>query len=113
MVKHNKKGYKPSPPPKNCYDLSEIKQKIRSREFLIKSNAAEEAFRDFGWGISEILEVYALLEKKHFYKTDISRYKPGVLIDVYKGNIKGEKVYTHFYVDDTINKLVINSFHQM
>jgi hypothetical protein len=113
MDKRKNKGFKPPPSPQSYYNLSEVKQKILNGGFLIKPNAVEEAFKDFGWGISEIVEVYRLLQPKHFYKTDSSKYKPGILIDVYKGNIKGENVYTHFYIDDTINKLVINSFHQI
>ena len=95
------------------YTLSEVIEKINNGQFLINSNAARLAFQDFGWEISDIVKAYRKLQPKHFYKSDNSRSKPGLVIDVYKAYLFGENIYTHFYIDDTIKKLVINSFHKL
>ena len=60
-----------------------------------------------------IINVYRKLQPKHFYKTDSLKVKPGLFIDVYKAHLFGEDVYTHFYIDDTMHELVINSFHKL
>ena len=92
------------------YKLSEVVQKINDGQFLIRENATKYALHDFGWGISEILKVYNMLKPKHFYKTDNSRIIPRLVIDVYRAHLYGEDIYTHFYIDDAMGKLVINSF---
>jgi hypothetical protein len=112
MAKRKKKLTKASHP-SSYYKLSEVTQKINSGQFLIRSNATREAFQDFGWGIADILNAYRMLKPNHFCKTDNSKAKPGLVIDVYKAHLFGEDVYTHFYIDDTITKLVINSFHKL
>lgn len=104
--KKSTKGFRP----RSYYELSEVVQKINSGQFLIKENAILYALQDFGWGISDIMNAYRMLKPKHFYKTDDSKAKPGLVIDVYKAHLNGEDIYTHFYIDDSENKLVINSF---
>lgn len=96
--------------PTGYYKLSEVVLKINSGQFLINSNAIRHAFQDFGWETSDIKHIYKKLQPKHFYKSAVSRSKPGLVIDVYKAHLNGEDVYTHFYIDDTSNKLIINSF---
>ena len=96
---------------KGFYQLSEIRHKIAAGEFLIKSNAIKYAFQDFEWGKEDILNVYRKLQPKHFTKKENSRIKkPTVVIDSYEANLYGEDVYTHFYIDNTNGKLIINSF---
>lgn len=109
MTKRKKKSTK-VPHPTSFYKLSEVIQKINDGQFLIRDNATQCALCDFGWGTSEILKVYNMLKPKHFYKTDNSKIIPILVIDVYKAHLYGEDVYTHFYIDDSIGKLVINSF---
>jgi hypothetical protein len=78
---------------------------------MIHSNALRCAFQDFEWGKEGIFNVYRKLQPRHFLKKANSKIKrPTVVIDYYKANIDGEDIYTHFYIDDTIGKLVINSF---
>ena len=94
----------------NHYDLSEIKQKIDDGSYLIRENAKQSAYQDFGWEAPDIKKFYKKLKLRHFCKTDILECKPGVVIDVYKAHLYGEDVYTHFYIADDL--LVINSFHR-
>ena len=98
------------PHPTSYYRLAEVVQKINSGQWLIRSNAIRDAYKEFGWGIFDIINAYRMLKPKHFYKTDSSKAKPGLVIDVYKARLNGEDVYTHFYIDDAFNKLIINSF---
>ncbi len=96
--------------PRSYYDLSEVIQKISDGQVLIQRNASEYASNDFGWGRTEILKAYSMLKPKHFYKTGNSRNIPRLVIDIYKARLYGEDIYTHFYIDDSVEKLVINSF---
>lgn len=96
---------------KSFYQLSEIRQKIAAGEVIIHPNAVKCAFQDFEWGIEDIFNVYRQLQPKHFSKKENSRIKkPTVVIDYYEASLYGEDIYTHFYIDDTNGKLVINSF---
>jgi hypothetical protein len=93
------------------YQLSEVRQKIAAGDVMVHPNAIRCAFQDFGLGIEGILNVYRKLQPRHFFKKANSRIKkPTVVIDYYKASIDGEDIYTHFYIDDTNGKLVINSF---
>ncbi len=97
---------------KSHYHLSEVIQKINNGQILIKPNAARDAYQKFGWGFSDIKDAYRKLQLKHFHKTDVSESKPGVALDFYKAIINGEKIYTHFYINDKSKFVVINSFHE-
>ena len=84
---------------------------IAQGKVLINSNALDDARRDFGWETADILDALGRLQPKHFYKSDTSRTKPAIVLDVYKApSLKGEDVYTHFYIDDEDIVLVVNSF---
>lgn len=98
--------------PKSYYPLSEVIQKINNGQVLIKPNATTDAFQLFGWGLSDIKDAYRKLLPNHFYKTNVSKSKAGAVLDFYKATINGEKIYTHFYIDDKSKFLVINSFHE-
>ena len=93
------------------YPLTEVCQKIDSGKFLINDNAKQTAEQDFSWKHDDVKRAYKLLKRKHFIKTEYSEARPGFVIDCYRGHIRGEDVYTHFYIDDN-GKLVINSFKQ-
>lgn len=98
---------------KSHYQLSEVIQKINNGQVLIKKNAEMDADRQFGWGLSDIENAYRKLKSKHYYKSAFSECKSEVIIlDVYKATIKGEIIYTHFYIDDRSGFLIINSFHE-
>jgi len=93
------------------YSLNEVVQKINNGHVLIKPNAVRDAFQLFGWGISDIKVAYMKLKPRHFHKTDVSKVKAGVYLDFYKATINGERIYTHFYINNE-SILVINSFHR-
>jgi hypothetical protein len=97
---------------KSYYGLSEVIQKVNSGQVLIRPNAIRDAYQEFGWELSDIKDAYRKLQTKHFHKTDVSKYLPGVALDFYKATINGEKIYTHFYIDDKSQRLIINSFHE-
>ena len=97
---------------KSLYQLAEVIQKINNGQVLINKNAEDDAYQQFGWGLSDIKDAYRKLRPKHFHKTNVSKYIPGVAIDTYKATINGEQIYTHFYINDKSKLLVINSFHE-
>ena len=93
------------------HPLIEIRRLKHRRKYLINSNALESARQDFGWIKQDIIDALNKLQHKHYHKTNASRVKPGVMIDFYRARgLKGEDIYTHFYVDPDSGKLVINSF---
>ncbi len=94
------------------YQLSEVIQKINNGQVLINPDVLTDAYQLFGWDSSDIKDAYRKLQAKHFHKTDASKYLPGVALDFYKATINGEKIYTHFYIEDKSKFLVINSFHE-
>lgn len=110
MSKQNKR--KIPPHPKSYYPLEEVKQKIQDGDVVIRENAQKNALKDFGWGKQDIYKMYMMLGKHHFYKSETSKLSPLIVIDHYKAHLSGEDIYTHFYIDDYSNKLVINSFKQ-
>lgn len=103
--------------PQSYYSLTEIKQRITNREVVITPDVSQDALKDFGWGISEIKDALMKLQPKHFYKTDRHEKKStlveNVYLDVYKARINGENVYTHFYMYENSNILVIDSFKRI
>lgn len=101
----NGKSYKQS-----SYNLADVRRKIFEGLVKINRDAATDAFQIFGWKEKDIIAVYRKLKPVHFYKTDESRFKPGIMIDIYKADINGEHIYTHFYVNQD-GLLIINSFH--
>ncbi len=108
MVRKNRNCLKST---HSYYLLSEVISKINNNEFLIKPNALECAFNDFGWRHDDIIKAFKLLKPRHYNKTDYSTARPGFVLDFYNGTIMSEHIYTHFYIgDDGI--LVINSFKQ-
>jgi hypothetical protein len=94
------------------YKLADVKNKIAANRVLINLNARQSAFNDFGWHWEDIIDVYSKLRPQHFYKTEQSLFKFPLWIDVYKAHLRGEDIYTHFYIDDENETLIINSFHR-
>lgn len=95
--------------PNSYYSLTEVVQKINEGQVRINSNATRDAFQLFGWGLSDITDAYRKLQPKHFCKTEVSKAIPRVYLDFYKATINGERIYTHFYINNK-SVLVINSF---
>jgi hypothetical protein len=100
--------------PQSFYALSEVRDLIDQRRVDVRPNALDDAQRDFGWETSDILDALKRLQPKHFYKSDASAKKYGVVLDFYKAcGLKGEDVYTHFYIDDEKGVLVVNSLKRI
>ena len=96
------------------YPLSEVRDLIDQEKVDIRSNALEDAQRDFGWGTSDILHALKRLQPSHFHKSDESDKKYRTVMDFYKAHgLKGEDVYTHFYIDDDRKVLVVSSFKKI
>jgi len=98
---------------KPYYPLQKVKDIICDDEHpekrLISSDALNRADKDFGWSEADIRDVYSKLQVKHYHK---SGEKFGITTDIYHvKKIKGEDVYTYFYMDD--GKLIIDSFHRL
>jgi hypothetical protein len=80
---------------------------------LIRDNASQDAWKDFGWDTEDIVDALNKLQNKHYHKTDSSNIRPEVMMDFYHApGLKGENVYIHFYVDPN-GKLIINSLKRM
>ena len=94
------------------YRLEEVIQKINSGQVKFRGNALRDAYKLFGWKVSDIKIAYRKLKPKHFHNTNPSINVPGVIIDAYKATIKGEKIYTHFYIDIDSRFLIVDSFHE-
>ncbi|TRZ50630.1 hypothetical protein D4S03_06395 [bacterium] len=93
------------------YPLKKIRELVDKEQVTINPNASETALSDFGWETDDILAAIKKLQPKDFHKPDPSIYKSDTIIDIYKAdNLKGEKVYTHFYIDKETGLLIINSF---
>lgn len=107
-----RKTKKPIHRPKSFYPLEEVKQKIADGKVVINENALGRAYQDFGWESKDILDAYRMLKETDYCKSDRSKMNPFIEIDYYKAYIKGENIYTHFYISGDSDFLIINSFHK-
>jgi hypothetical protein len=114
MGNRKKAKRRASSKPESFYSLSEVRQMVDQGKILLRPNALDDAQRDFGWDTRDILDALRKLQPRHFYKSDTSAKKPAVVLDFYKApGLKGEDVYTHFYIDDENSVLVVNSFKRV
>ncbi len=68
----------------------------------------------FEWRLHDILDALGRLQSKHFYKSDVSQNDPHLILDFYEAcGLKGEDVYTHFYIDRDTDTLIVNSFKEI
>ena len=96
------------------YGLSEVKKLIREGKVRIQGNALDGARDAFGWRPHDILDALGRLQSKHFNKSDVSQNDPHSMLDIYKARgLKGENVYTHFYIDRDTDTLIVNSFKEI
>ena len=109
MAQSSKKGGK-GPKKKPWYPLSDVKSKISQGKYYVNPDVQSTANKDFGWDQADIVDAFSKLQRKHYHKTMPSNHKPGTMLDVYHAKgLKGEKVYTHFYIEG--DHLIINSLH--
>jgi hypothetical protein len=97
---------------KSYYSLDRVVQKINDRQLWINEDVQEDARIQFGWRISDIKNAYRKLQPKHFVRSAMSEKLFGVVLDYYIAIIDGEKIFTHFYIDNETDLLIINSFHK-
>jgi len=96
------------------YSLKEVRTLIETERVLVTVNALVKAQKDFGWGMDDILNAVKSLRLKDFHKYEQARIDPKIVVDFYKAyGLKGEDVYTHFYIDDETGTLIINSFKKI
>lgn len=96
------------------YPLRDVKALAAKGKYQINVNASLSASEDFEWEDPDILDAIGKLQLKHFHKSEMSIAKKGAMLDFYKARgLKGEDVYTHFYIDGESGKLVINSFKEL
>jgi hypothetical protein len=98
---------------RNYYELAEVIEKIQNGKLHITKNALDCALKDFGWNIDDIKRAYLKLKPEHYYKNGDAIWNRKIVIDIYKAHINGEDIYTHFFIDDESNILVINSFKKL
>jgi hypothetical protein len=98
---------------RNYYELSEVKEKISNGQVYITKRAQDNAMADFGWGVEDIKKAYLELKTSHFYKNGDAKWNRMIVYDIYKAHINGEDIYTHFFIDDKENVLVIDSFKKL
>ena len=99
---------------KPAYTLSQVRDLIRKGKCWVNENALCDARIAFGWGRADIESALKALQVKDFYKSEPHRFVPDTMMDYYKArDLKGEKVYTHFYVDPQRRILVVSSFKEI
>lgn len=96
------------------YSLRTIAALAGRGKVKVIGDALRYARRDFGWETDDICQALKELRLSHFWKSEPSRIQPSVMIDVYKATgLRGEDVYTHFYIDPKTGELVVNSFKKL
>ncbi|MFH1312091.1 MAG: type II toxin-antitoxin system MqsR family toxin [Candidatus Eisenbacteria bacterium] len=100
--------------PKPFYGLAEVRELVREGRVLCSEQALDGARYSFGWDEPDIRDALLRLEMKHFHKSDVSEFNKWRVFDFYKARgLKGENVYTHFYVDTKVGFLIVNSFKEI
>jgi hypothetical protein len=97
------------------YPLAEVKNCLANCQYRINPDCLNDAQNDFGWNEAEVVAALLKLEESMFYGSDTLKHKPETVIDKYRCPKLhgGENVYTHFYINDNIVMLIINSFKQL
>lgn len=109
---------------KPSYPLKDVKALIKENKFRVNSNAAEDAYDEFGWRTNEIKKCILKLNDRyhldnrtenHFHKTEPHHKLPNTMVDSYKAVsiMEGSDVYTHFYIHPNFGNLIINSFKEL
>lgn len=109
-----KKGNRTSGRTACFYSLAVVKGLVKTGNVLIRGKSLDSALSDFGWESTDILDALKKLQPKHFYKSEESYFTPKIPIDYYKAHgLKGEDVYTHFYIDTETKLLIVDSFKKI
>jgi len=96
------------------YPLPEVRKLIEQGRVIIHPNARQDAYNDFGWDTDAVIEALKKLKPGHFHKREVSNRNQWHVYDFYKAyGLCGENVYTHFYIAQDEDNLVINSFKRI
>jgi len=95
------------------YSLGKVRMLAKQENGCrITMRARETARNDFGWGVGEIKRAISKLQQSDFHKSNYKFNNPKIHVDYYKAeNLIGEKVYTHFRIEDGV--LIIDSFKEI
>ena len=97
------------------YDIKKVHTAIEQGYYRIHPRVLKQIKDDFGWKTSELETFFKRLKKKHFEKRMPMKNRPPhdyygeipAIYDVYKSDdIWGEKVYTHFYFNEDLLRMI-------
>jgi hypothetical protein len=94
------------------YSKKQIRNLISQDNVQLTEPARISAHDDFGWDIDDICSALLALPMKDCYKSETRFDNPHIWVDYYRSyGLKGENVYTHFYIDS--GYLIIDSFKEI
>jgi hypothetical protein len=94
------------------YSKRQLSTLISEGKVLVTEQARKSAQNDFGWDLDDICRALLAMSVKSWYKSEPRFNNPEIWVDYYRAyGLKGENVYTHFYVDG--DKLIIDSFKEI
>ena len=97
---------------KAYYSKRQIRNLILTGNVQITKQARISAQDDFGWDFNDICKAISALPIKFCYKSETRFDNPQIWVDYYRVNdLKGENVYTHFYIYS--GNLIIDSFKEI
>lgn len=93
-----------------AYDLKEVKRLVREDHLDMRGESLRTARQDFDWGPEDVKRFLLGLRGLHFCKRAPAEHWDTDWLDVYRAEMFGHKVYTHFFVDDQGELVIVNSF---
>ncbi len=97
---------------KAYYSKGQLSKLISEGNVLVTEQARKSAQNDFGWNLNDICRALQAMPVKFCYKSEPRFNNPKIWVDYYRAHgLKGENVYTHFYVEN--GKLIIDSFKEI
>ncbi len=97
---------------KAYYSKKLIRDLIKDDKIRITQKALLKAMDDFGWDVYGICSALLALSIEDCYQSQPRYQNPSIFVDYYRAyGLKGENVYTHFFVEDGI--LVVDSFKEI
>ena len=97
---------------KAYYSKKQIRNLILTGNVQITEQARMSAQNNFGWCLYDICNAISALPVKFCYKSEPRFENPQIWVDYYRAyDLKGENIYTHFYVDS--DNLIIDSFKEI
>jgi len=95
-----------------AYDLNVVKRLIKAGDYQVTGSTLKTALQDFGWGNTEINQFFLSLKHSHFAKRVYAEKWDVDWLDVYRAEMYGCAVYTHFFINNQGQLVIINSFKQ-